>query len=83
MGSQGQRVLGLVPADQFVQPGPGAGAGPLAGRALSWHLTAVPGVPELMLTHLWAWPVPDTAECRVLGIPKLVLACFWVGVGHS
>ena len=72
-----------MPADQFMQPGPGAGAGPLAGKAMSWHLTAVPGVPELMLTLWWAWPVPDTAERRVLGILKLVLACFWAVAGHS
>ena len=51
---------------------------------MSWPLTAVPGVPaELTLTHWLAWPVPDTAECRVLGILNFVPVCFWAGAGHS
>ena len=47
-------IPGLVPTHQWVKLGPGASAGPLAGRSRTWVLWLLgPGIPELVLYCWW------------------------------
>ena len=46
-----------------------------------WHAWLCSGLPGLLSDHWWVGPVPDSPSCRVWGILKLGLACWWMNLG--
>ena len=91
MGGAGSQVswihslgkLGLVLAHWWVEPGPGvtgyragvlrANVRLLMGRTVAWR-----EVQGLLSACWWEGPIPDMADCGVLGILELVSA-HWLG----
>ena len=75
-----QEIPGLVPAQWWVKPCPGASDDLPIGRVMSWVLPLGPRVSQ---SCYWMGLVPDTPGCGVWDVLKLVLACWWTGTGPS